>query len=431
MKTAAESVACVIDKGLFLPIALKLGEQFKKVFYWSPWERDFPTVQNGLVGDGFKQIERVASVWDVSDKCDVFIFPDIGFSGMQLEIVRQGAPVWGARDGDKIECNRGRFLDALKSLGLPVPPHEKIIGLNALRDYLRDKEDKWIKISKWRGDLETFHWRSWEEDENELDKIAVTFGPAKEYVLFFVFDPIETDIEDGVDTYCIDGALPEFCVHGMECKDKSFLATFTEFSKIPDKVRHYTEAFSLLLADFQYRSFFSSEIRIAGEQSFFIDPTCRAGSPPSQVMTEIYSNLGEIMLQGAHGVCLDPQPAAKFGVQARINFKRDKSSWTTAQIPESIRQWVKCGNCCEIDGRLCFPPTECEGFDWLVAVGDTIKGAIDNLKEHAAELPCGAECDISSLGELLQEVDEAEASGMEFTDQPVPEPAVVLDEKHA
>src|SRR5256885_4063327 len=223
MKPVHEVVACVCDHGLFLPIALKLGETFKKVFYWSPSDTVLPRIAEGIIGDGFSEVERVNDVWEVIHQCDCAVFPDIGFHALQNQIQLIGKPVWGHNGGDILEASRGEFLRVLEELGMDIPPYEKFKGLTALREHLLDKEDKFIKVSKWRGDWETLHFTNWAQDEVTLDQYAYRLGPAKELFTFYVFDKIDTDIEDGCDTYCIDGQFPSLCLHGIENKDKSYL----------------------------------------------------------------------------------------------------------------------------------------------------------------------------------------------------------------
>lgn len=420
-------VCAVIDNGLFLPIAQKLGEQFKHVYFWSPWEGVAPKMQHGLIGDGFENLERVPDIWGIKKKCDLFVFPDVGFSGLQRELVSQGYPVWGHHGSDELETKRGLFLEQLEEVGMLVPKYQVVTGITALKEHLRNEEDKWVKMSKWRGDWETFHWRDWKHDEAALDGYAYRFGPAKELMKFYVFDAIETDIEDGIDTYCIDGQFPKTVMHGIECKDRSYLCSVQAMEDIDERVRIVPEKFGPVLGSYGYRGFFSCEVRIKDENSYFIDPTCRAASPPSQVMTELFENLGEIIWEGANGNLVEPEPTAQFGVQALIRADRDPDEWEVLDVPNEIRQWLKCGFACEIDGRICIPPHVLGGMiGWLTATGDTMEDAIDNLKAYAKELPDGLDCDVDSLAKLLQQADEAAEQGITFTSQEIPKPEVVL-----
>ncbi len=432
MKDTKDVVACVVDHGRFLHVARRLARDVAKVYYWTPTERDCPLIREACIGDGFEDIERVESPWDIADKIDVGVFPDIGFSSEQGVMKAFGIPVWGCRKADSLESNRGKFLKVLATTDLPVPKYTVINGLTNLRLHLEDKEDLYIKISRYRGDWETLHWTNWREMEGTLDSYAVRFGPLKEGITFYVFDPIETEIEDGVDSYCIDGQWPEMVLKGMECKDKAYLGTMQKFSDVPKETRIVNDAFGPILAEYGYRGFFSTEVRITKDgESFFIDPTCRCGSPPSQVQAELFGNYGEIIWRGAQGEMVEPEPTAKFGVQASLKTTADRAEWNSIEFPPELDQWVKCGFCCMVDGRTCFPPiTEYNTSElgYLCATGDTIEEAIDSLREKRDLLPDNVTCEFNSLADLLKEVQAAEETGMEFTDQPVPEPATVIEE---
>lgn len=432
MKNLNEVHLRVIDKGLFLPIALRLARDVAKVSFWSPHERAFPTVKD-FIGDGFDEIDRVESEWDDFEDVDGWVFPDIGFCGMQQELLRRNKPVWGAVTGDRLEISRAAFLKALRDLGLPVSKHVVIPGMTKLKEHLRDKEDKWIKISRFRGDFETMHWRSWEDDANRLDYFAVKFGPLRDRINFYVFDPIETKIEDGTDLWCIDGLHPQVVIHGMEAKDKGFIGTWQKYADLPEELRTVTDPFLQLLGEHGYRSFFSTEVRITQEgESYFIDPTCRAGSPPSQMMTEMIGNYGEVIWGGANGICVEPEPAARFGVQAPICVGGSRHEWSGLEINPDLERWAKCPNVLAMDGRWWSPPDpDADGHEigWLVGIGDRLGEAIRHLQHNINSLPDGATCEYFALADLIREIEKAEESGMEFTPQPVPPPEIVVQEK--
>jgi hypothetical protein len=413
----------VVDRGLFLPIARRLARDVKKVTYWSPCDRAFPTLLDSI-GDGFSDIERVSSIWEGKDEVDGFVFPDTGMVWEQAELAAQGFPVWGTRGGCELELKRGLFLETLQNAGLPVPRYEKVKGITNLKLKLKDEEDKWVKISGNRGDWETFHWRSWEEDANELDGKAAHLGPFRELLTFYVLDSIPTEVEDGCDTYCIDGEFPSLLIHGLEAKDKALVGAFQPATELSDAMREILAAFGPLLGEYGYRNFFSTEVR----EEYFIDPTCRAGSPPSQVQAEMIGNYAEMIWAGAHGELVEPEPAAKFGVQALCKFKRDRENWVYVKVDDELDRWLKSTHCMFHDGMLCLPPGEyvtgCE--DWLTGIGDTFAEAIAHLKHNIKLLPSGAECDATQLCELLKEAEEAEAQGIPVADGEVPAPETAL-----
>ena len=428
MKPLSESTVAVIDHSLFLHVARRLARDVKKCFYWTPWERSFPLIREGNIGGGFPEIERIDDFWPIKSEVDFWVFPDVGFSGLQSELKSQNCAVWGAGEGDDIEIFRGKFLKTLDEIGLQVPPHAVIQGMENLRVFLKNKTDKWIKISKWRGDWETMHWRDWSQDEQTLAFKANQIGSVAEDITYYVFDPIETQIEDGSDGYFCGGRFPDRIIHGLEAKDRAYLGTFCDFSSLPKPVLETNEAIALVLEKFNYNGFFSTEVRIKTPDDFyFTDPTCRAGSPPSQVMTEMLENYSEIIQAGAHGECIEPVEAAEFGMQLLVKIKRNPAQWGNAVISDELDQWFKPSPCMRTkSGVTTFPPDEENVAGWIVAIGDTIEETLEALKERVELLPDGLESDIAPMATLLEEVQTAESKNMEFSPHPIPDPAEVL-----
>ena len=339
MKSTSDVTALVYDNGLFCSLAERLARDYKRVLYFTPWEKGFSTVNDASVGDGLPNVERCKDIWAVKDEVDVWIFGDIQHSGLQLELESQGRSVWGARAGDELELNRELFLRTIESVGLDLPTFEVVRGITALKNHLREAEDKFVKISRYRGSLETFHWRSWKLDENFLDLLAVRFGAVRELVKFLVFDSIDTPIELGGDTYGIDGRWPSLMLHGIEAKDKAYLGAVTDTEQMPDQIKAVLDAFKPVLNKYRYRNFWSMEVRVKDDKAYFIDPTCRMGLPSSSSQMELWENLGEIIWHGANGELVEPKPAAMFSAEVLLKIKADKGgNWRKCEIPTELQQ---------------------------------------------------------------------------------------------
>lgn len=433
MKDPKDITALVYDHGLFLPLAAELAKTYKRVIYATPSERSATTLNDCIVGDGFANIEKLPEsddLWDIKSEVDLWIFPDIQHAGLQLELERQGFAVWGSRRGDSLEMQRQKFHRVLGSLGLEVAPYEPIEGLTRLREYLKDKENKFIKISRFRGSMETTKFRSMDADEALLDHWAVKFGPAKEKMIFLVFDELPTDLEIGGDTYGVVGKWPKRMLQGYEWKDKGYLASVTDVTAMPQPIQEVMEAFADILATNNYRNFWSMEIRLVGEKAYFIDPCCRGPMPGTGSQLRLIKNLPEIMLAGAHGELVEPDYRKPFCAEAIMSLKvPEKGAWGKTHIPGALVEFMRCSNACEINGAICFPPVEGHGDEigWLQGEGDSVKEAVQNLLEHAKELPDGVSAATESMVDLLREIHKAEAEGMEFTPGRVPEPAMVVE----
>lgn len=430
MKDLSSIKVCIVDDGLSIPIARKMAESVDTVFYYKFSDRAFPVIREGIIGDGYDNIVRINDLWKIKKDVDLFMFPDIHNSGLQLELESQGFPVWGSREADSIEIDRQKFLKTLEEVGLSVPKYVVKTGLSELSELLKDKEDCYIKISRYRGDFETFHWRSWRLDSGTLDQWAVKIGAAKELLPFLVFDKIETPFEIGGDTYCIDGQWPEKMLHGIEWKDKSYLAAVTSTPKMPRQILEVMAAFAPMFEKFRYRNQFSMEIRPTDDDYFFTDPTCRLGLPSTASQLELLDNFAEIVWVGANGELIQPEYKAKFAAECIVKYGDKGDNWRVTEIPEEIRQWFKFSDCCEIDGQDCFPPNNSnEGeIGWLCAIGDTPEETIENIKSYADQMPDGLDVNVESMADILKEIEKMEEAGIHFTDVELPEPAIAVED---
>jgi hypothetical protein len=431
VKEVSDTTVLVYGHGLELPVAERLSRDCKRVLHFSEWQEGFSTINKAIIGDGIEGVERCHDIWDVLDDVDVWVFPDIGHSGLQLHLESLGKPVWGSRRADQLETDREYFLETLESLGLDVPKFEVVVGITALRKSLKSKEDYYIKISKYRGSLETKHWRSWDLDENLLDLWAVRFGAAREMIPFLVFAAINTPLEIGGDTYNVRGQWPSLMLNGVEWKDQAYFACVTNREEMPEQVQVVNDAFSPLLKQYRYANEWSTEIRVLGDKFFFIDPTTRLGLPSTGSQLELWSNFSEIVCAGANGELIDPEPLGQYSAEIILSTKGNENLWTTIEIPKELKQWVKLADCCEVDGVRSFPREggDDEHVGWLVSIGDTPHETIDRMKENISLLPQGLSADISPLADILKEIETAEDKGITFSEEPLPEPETVLSDE--
>lgn len=420
--------ALVFDHGFFLPLARRLAESFGRVLYYTPWEKSYPVLNEGIIGAGFGDIIRCNDFWSLKKSIDLFVFPDIYHGGLQAELRSQGCRVWGAGAGMKLELDREFFLKKLGELGLAVPPCKSIRGLSALGDYLKDKKDQYIKVSMWRGSWETKHWRSWEEDAEKLDVWAVRLGGLKEHVPFLVFAPIETKLEIGGDTYCVHGQWPANMLHGIEKKDEAYFAAVTPKREMPDELTHILDAFSPFLAETGYSCQWSMEVRVTDDEAYFIDATTRGGLPSTASFLTA-KNIPEVLYHGADGELVEIDYGFKFSAECMVKIKGEPDAWAAFITPPELKPWLKVSDCCELDGKIWFPSDgpPIEEIGWLLAVGDTPTEVARKMNEQADLLPDGAEASVEALADILREITAEEEAGIKFTDKEIPPPEIVLE----
>lgn len=418
----------MVDGGLFLPFARRMAEEAKRVIWFNPDRKSFPTLKQGCIGYGFPDIEATLDFWPHLKEIDLACFPDIGHSGIQGHFRELGIPVWGAGPADRLEINRELFLDKLYELGLDVPEFTVVKGIRELADHLKDKEDQYIKVSRWRGDLETTHWRNWKMDNGWLDWLAVQLGPFKNILRFIVLPAIKTPLEIGGDNYNVRGRWPQTMLNGLEHKDTTYFSSVTKFNDMPDQLQEIMDAFGPLLREAATQ--WSMEVRIKDDKALFLDPTTRGGMPSSASQQLLWSNFPEIIWAGANGELVEPDPEALFSIECMVTTKSHSDCWDTVELPRELERHVRFSNCCYADGCYHFPPDEFHSGDlgWLCAIGDTPRQVLDAAKELADQLPDGLDANLENLTGLIKEIEEGEAKGIPLSPQPMPEPAEVIED---
>lgn len=426
----------VYDHGQFCDLATRLSREFGKVYYFNPWKKFSPDSRLMMVGDGMDNVEKVKDFFEVIDTVDLFVFPGLFDSDLQLYLESLGKRVWGSREAGKLEYMRELFKDTLDEVGLPVIPFEVIIGVPSLREYLKENEGQVIKISLCRGDGETWKCPNYKMGESQLDAMEKYYGPAKHEIRFVVEKAIESDIEIGYDGICIDGEFTDGFVD-YEIKNEACIAAVRRYSDMNDTVRDVNSAFSEKLRQARCRSQWGTEIIVDKKGvGYFIDATARMPSPPGELQLELISNLGEIFYHGALGDFVQIEPTAKFGVELMIYSCWEDLAWTPISIPDDSQQWIKLSTYCKVDG-LYYPicheghehiPWYEENIGCSVGIGDTMEDAVEMAIEHANSIEGHAlKFNEMSIGKALARAQEGESKGIEFSDEAIPKPSTVME----
>lgn len=419
-------VACVVDYGTFICLAEKLAETYKKVYYYTPTSQEFYSITDLVKAEGLSKVERVFDIFDKDflDKVDLFIFPDIGYGGLQKHLRDIGKAVWGSMGADELEIIRTEFMKTLERLKLPTIHTEHIKGVTALREHLDTVKNKWIKIDKYRGNMETWHHIDMEHSFQELDRLDLEFGGLKDTVQFVVQDYIKTDIETGYDGWSIDGKFPNQSFQGYEKKDELYLGSVLTHDELSDQIKLVNEAMSPILEEYSYRNFFATEVRIKDDVPYFIDPTLRMPGMTGEQLTETCSNLAEVIWYGAQGVLIEPEFKYRFAASATMHFKTKnaKEGWMLIKVPEKIKQWVKLSHHAFLDGMYHFPPKDNGELGLVIGVGNSIEEAVKMVVKNVKVLKDEpVYCELEGYCELVDDIKEAEKYGIHFGDSKLPD----------
>lgn len=436
MKPLSEIECAVIDAGTFIPLADTMGRATKMAHYFSPFEQEYLGLHRCCIGKGFTTFQRLDDYMDpeMIKRIDLWIFPDIGFAGLQRYLRSIGKLVWGSMGASDLELYRTTFLKVIEERGLPVVPSKRIKGLTALAEHLKTVKRKWIKVNRYRDDMETWFHLDFTHSQRELERLAWTWGPLKDEIVFVVQDEIASEpdvpvLEVGYDGHSIDGDFPPKAYQGYEKKNQLYLGSLLDYEDLPEVVREVNEAMSPVLKAYGYRNFWATEIRIKDDVANFIDPTLRMAGQTMEHLLKTCTNLPEVIYRGAAGEMVTPEFSEPFAAEATIHYHANgDGGWKTFVIPEGEEDNFKLYRCAKWDGAYHFPPHKSDELGVVIGNGDSIKEAVEDLKKNFRAVEDEpVSIDLSGFADLLRQIEEAEEEGVEFSDQPVPGPELALE----
>ena len=409
---------CVVDNGVYTSLAEKLSESFGKVYYNSPWVADYPSSYHTELGEGFPSFERVDDIWSIIDDVDLWVFPESHQGPLQNYLQDQGKRVWGSRNGDELELNREEAREFFDSLSILQPPYEVVKGMTALRKYIksRDKEKLWIKISRTRGDTETFSVEGYELSKGHLDELETEFGPLAEYRSFIVEENLPDTFDLAIDTYCIDGKFPSRSLMGNEQKDQGYIGVVKEWAEFPKTMRETYEKLSPALKEFGYRNFFAMEFRVSKDEMYLSDPCMRVGSPVFELELNMITNLADILWQGADGVLVDPEYKGKYGYEILVQSPWVDTHPLLVQFPDKYRDQIKFRYAAQFpDGLWILPQKAGPIFGAIVTYGDSIDDCVAEAEEIANSIKGqGVESFTGSADKLRANLSDMAQWGVHF-----------------
>jgi hypothetical protein len=416
----------IVDTGLCTHLAEKLAKTFGTVLYYIPNDQTFPTPNIEQIGTGIKGVTRIFDLYDhihadpEERTVDCFFFTYIGMAGLQNHLRELGYPVAGAGYSDIVELDRELFLKELKKAGLPVSPYKVVKGISKLRVYLENYDGPMplhIKISKYRGLMESMKYEGIEDIEPFFDDLACRLGAYKEKLKFIVQEHIKSKCEIGMDSLCLDGKHPEEALQGIEGKDSWFIG---RFCKIFDILKSVGEKMEGVYAKLGFNGHHSNEVRITADgEAFPIDETNRVPIPPGAGIPEILED--DNYAQCLWDIADDKMPVFK-AKASHVALIIMKSPWygdkhpLVVRYPKELAPFLRFRNYCIDEGITKIIPNDNDAdFCEVIATGKSAEEAMKLCIERAEQVK-GYQVYFNSncLCEAMEAVEQAKKCRMEI-----------------
>lgn len=421
-----DKTAIVVDSGLFFGLAQRLARDFSKVWYYSPWEKWAPFASDVAIGSGYEDEGVYRENYpfhliDTEQEPDLWVFPHVMHSDFQYLLRKLERRVWGSGEGHNIENDRWQLKEWLDKCGLPVISSVQIVGTDALRDFLEKNEDKYVKVSLWRGDMETYHHVRWSDTQIWWSDLCNRLGPIRDLIHFVVEDPIPDAVETGTDSMIIHGLSLYPMTIGYEKKDALYVAKVVNLSEgLPTIFREPIKAIEHFLKNKDYVNFFSTEMRITKQgQCFLTDATARMPSPPGEMLLELWTNLPEVIYDNSAGSPKTlPRPRARYAAQVILKSNYAMEHWVEVRIPNEVRERVKMFCPTRINGcEYSVPDNDHEAKDIaaVVGFGNSVEDAVNEAMAIADKVEAyEIYYEKGAYEELKEAIGDGEKLGIDF-----------------
>ena len=354
MSNKSEQTICLYDNigGSYLPIALRLSPYFKKTYFYSPNPNPFPRPGLSYIGKGYEDqgVFQIDDFWNKLNEIDIVILPDSYQSDIGQHLRSIGKMVWGGAPSDVVETNKKTFYDVVERLGLPASNIKYIKGITALKDYLFDKSNLFIKTYPFRGVIETFQYINWNFNNVIFKDLEFANGPMAEELLFIVQDPIDAICEFGSDYYSVGNQIPKTRCFGIETKDAAYISKAEPNPPAP--IKYVDETFAAALGAYKHCGWFSTEVRYTENFiPFFNDPTPRCGMPSGLSMISLISNWHEIIPGACKGIFVEPVYKYKYACELIIRTSYSNKNYVPVTFPKEYAPNINLKGSFIIDGQ--------------------------------------------------------------------------------
>jgi hypothetical protein len=418
MKKYADKKILVIDTGgLYLSVAERFVKDFGKVYYYLPNYDSSPSLNKSMVGErlaGVKVIEQWMYKWNDYkgndgdynfNDIDIFYFPDVYLGDVQMHLIHDcNKIVWGSRKAEELELLRYETKLKLAKIGLAVTATELCTDYKKLYTFLeKNNKPKFLKLSWFRGIIESCKFEDMLKSIKTLSKLKSSLeecyaDEGENSMELLAEEPIESELEIGIDTFSIDGEIPKTIGMGYEVKNKLYITKHVQYDELPQQLKDTTFGLNKLIkqyGDNGCRSWVCTEIRIDDKkQGHLIDITMRQGSPPSELQQEWIENYSEVVFEGANGNVVEPVYKSKYAAQVAI-YSPMVNDAQIIKIPNEVKQWVKIYDYCGVKKvgsqeygiiPIINETDNTTAVGFVVGLGETIDECFAKIEEYFSKI---------------------------------------------
>lgn len=347
----------VYDYGTFLSHALNLANNGKnRVLYYTPWMSSYSEFYRYAPGIGFEDqgLQKVYYFEPFIKESDLLFFPDVG-PGSLSQYLRKTTtkPIFGTADdyegGDRFEQDRWFMRQMQNKLGLPTQETKRVTGMTNLRKYLKEHDNVFVKLNKFRGDTESFAAKSYSLIEIHLDEVEVALGPFSESYKFMI-EPFIDGVEPGFDCFFNGKDWVKPYLWGIELGKTNYIGKFV--NELPKPLQLIADKLKPMLQSINYRGALSIEARVTKEgKPYLIDTCSRFPAPLATGYQLAIENYGEVIWKVANGENVTVKNKSTYFAASPLSTPHAKDHFVRLDFPEKESKNIKVYTAAKVDGN--------------------------------------------------------------------------------
>ncbi len=402
----------VLDpSGLFTEHANGLAKGGHKVRFWTQFNYAF---RDYAIGLDYGKLEKILYWSDHVAWADCIVGFDVRLQDV-IGFLREQFPhksIFGSGKASKLEDDRMLLKNFVEMAGLPIQNYETVKGITALREYLKNHPNVYVKTNIFRDDCESFYSKDYQTVETELDQIADHLGAHKEQYDFVVEDTIETDVEIGFDGFFNGTEYLTPYLIGYEYHKNLYIGKVVE--ELPPGLEATMDKFQPLLKKLKYRGALSTEEKIVTqEKHYLLDFCARLAHPFTAGYTEWIQNWPEFI----HDIGLgkDTQPAFRAKYVGAFTLKSHKANDLYLKVNIKDKSKVKMvsamGN---KKGEYAVPGED--HIAVVIAEGDSPEAVMKEIKKNAELVDAnGIDKDaLNGIDKIFEIIKQGKEVGIDF-----------------
>jgi hypothetical protein len=380
--------ALVIGTGIEFSHVLALAEAGVETYYYTDFISTFPSFDDFASGYGFTNIKKIHNPFSYVDKVDLIANFDVLNGDLFDFLKKKGYKTFGGGVATELELNRRALKSALSVVKLQSPSYKIVKGYDNI------PVPSVVKLSIFRGSMETFILKNETQKKNLKTKLEIEFGAFLKDMEFVVEELMDLDknyVEAGIDGFfdADKGGFIFPLLLGVEYRKGVYIGrVINNLGELPKPIQETVLKLSQLLIKAGYKGMLSTEefVNLKTGKHYFLDITTRGAYPLSLGYRYAIENFKDVVFNSA-----TPKYKGKYYVAVPFNITETKNMFVNIKFPDKDKRY-NFEALMKVKGEYYIPKAEqpsggivCEVFDKLdfVKVKQTMSDLLGKIEAYS------------------------------------------------